>query len=225
MPTRHAELSREEAKFITRMRLLKGALHLLTREGYASLTASKVSRVAGIAQPSFYVHFRDKDDLLETLAREKFGTLRASLRDTRARLAIQGESAWLQSLSFIAGIRETFRISLDALLADPELFRLYVGERNEPNSPLGRYARELAADLHRELVEDLVRIGAPVSTEEQREHLEMAACGMISLTENLGMELLNGRFRNRDRILDMLVTFALSALPFKEGKAGTTARQ
>ena len=61
-------LTREEGKLITRRRLLESAAKLLGETGYGALSVSAVARAAGVAQPTFYVHFRDKDHLLQTLA-------------------------------------------------------------------------------------------------------------------------------------------------------------
>ena len=56
-----------------------------------------------IAQPTFYVHFRDKDDLLRTLATEPIGALRARLREARLGV-LAGRGA--------LAVRATFRLSL-----------------------------------------------------------------------------------------------------------------
>ena len=61
-------LSREETKLITRRRLLDGAALVLRAEGFEKLTTSRVAREAGVAQPTFYVHFRDMNELLHALA-------------------------------------------------------------------------------------------------------------------------------------------------------------
>ena len=81
-------IRREEAKFLTRRRLLDAAATLLGETGYAGLSASAVTRAAGVAQPTFYVHFRDKNDLVRTLADEKIGVIRLA-SDAAARGAHQ----------------------------------------------------------------------------------------------------------------------------------------
>src|SRR5256885_8701881 len=80
-------LTREEGKLITRRRLLESAAKTLGETGYGGLSVSAVARAAGVAQPTFYVHFRDKDDLLRVLAEEKLGTLRGQLREARSRVS------------------------------------------------------------------------------------------------------------------------------------------
>src|SRR5690606_7427064 len=63
-------LTRSEAKDLTRRRLLRAALEILDKEGEAGLTTVAVAKAAGIAQSSFYVHFKDMQDLLRALADE-----------------------------------------------------------------------------------------------------------------------------------------------------------
>src|SRR5262249_34339906 len=67
--------SGEESKSEPRRRLLQAAAALLGENGSGGLSASAVARAAQVAQPTFYVHFRDKDDLLRTLGEEQLGPL------------------------------------------------------------------------------------------------------------------------------------------------------
>jgi AcrR family transcriptional regulator len=200
-------LTREEAKLITRRRLLEAAAKILREAGYGGLSASAVAREAGVAQPTFYVHFADKDDLVRTLAREKVEAIRGPLKLARSRIAGSG----------IEAIRETFRLPLAALLEQPELFRLYVQEAHHPTSPFGEQARKLQRELEADLVEDLVRMGAPAKTRRERERLEMMAEGMIALTETLAIGHLDGRYRDLDTVVDVLTRFALGVLGTLDG--------
>lgn len=196
-------LTREESKLITRRRLLEAGARLLGEEGYGKLSASAVARAAGIAQPTFYVHFEDKDDLVRTLAREKLEALRRPLKEARQRVA-HGHG--------VDAIRDTFRMPLQALLEHPELFRLYVQEARQPGSPFAEEARKLKRELQDDLVEDLVAAGAPASTVAERERVEMIAEGLITLTETLGIGQLDGTYTDPERIVDVLTAFTLGAL-------------
>lgn len=197
-------LSREETKLITRRRLLDSAALVLRKEGFAKLTTSRVAREAGVAQPTFYVHFRDMNELLHALAEENLGQIRKPLRE--ARLAIQTADS-------DDPLRETFRLPLRALTAQPELFRLWIQELHRPGSPLGRMAREMQDEMGRDLVEDLTALGAPVATPSDRQRLEIIADGLIVLTQNLALSYIEGRHPDLEQIVDVLVSFALGVLP------------
>ena len=201
--TTGAALSRREAKSLTRWRLLDAAGRLLAAEGYAGLSASAIARAAGIAQPTFYVHFRDKDDLLRTLGEEQVGTLRQRLREARARIR-EGAGE--------AGVREAFRIPLEMWIAHPGLLKLNARELHQPGSPLAEVLRGFRAEILRDLVEDLAGFGLPDATPAERERLEMIAEAMMAQTEALALGYLEGRYRSVDAIVDVLARFAAGAM-------------
>jgi AcrR family transcriptional regulator len=191
-------LTRDESKLITRRRLLEAAARVLCEEGLSALTTGRVSRDAGVAQPTFYVHFRDMEELLRTLAQEKIGQVRQPLRQARQRLRTSANDDPL---------RETFRLPLQALVEQPELFRLYIQEYHRPGSPVGKMARETQAELQLDLMEDLTALGAPASTPAERARLEMVAEGLIVLTQTLALGYLEGRYEDLEAIVDVLVEF------------------
>lgn len=196
-------LSRTEAKSITRRRILDAAGSLIAETGYAGLSASAVARAAGIAQPTFYVHFRDKDDLLRTLGDELIGSLRGRLREARERvLAGQGVEA----------LRETFRIPLDVWIEHPALLRLHAQELHQTASPIGAMLRTLRGEVLRDLADDLARFGLPSATPAERERLEMMADAMIAQTEALALSFVDGRYRDREAVIDVLTQSALGML-------------
>lgn len=200
-------LTRSEAKSITRRRLLDAAGRLLAESGYGGLSASAVARAAGIAQPTFYVHFRDKDDLLRTLGEEQVGTLRVRLRQARARIR-EGEGE--------AAVRDAFRIPLDTWIAHPGLLRLNAQELHQPGSPLARILRGFREEVLRDLVEDLIGLGLPAATPDERERVEMVAESMMAQTEALALGHLEGRYSSVDAMVDVLTAFALGFLRVDE---------
>lgn len=197
-------LTREESKLITRRRLLEAAATILRESGSGKLSASAIAREAGIAQPTFYVHFKDKDDLLQTLAREKIDAIRRPLKEARLELA--------SGAGGLEVLQRTFRVPLEALVEHPELFRLYVQQFHDPGSPFGAQARQLRRELEADLVEDLAALGVPANTAVERQRLEMMAAGMIELTQTLALGYVDGRFDDLDTIVDVLTRFALGAV-------------
>jgi len=194
-------LRREEAKELTRRRLLNAALKLLDEKGEAGLSASAVSRAAGIAQSSFYVHFRDKHDLLMALGDEAVLNMRRVLREARQRS--REEPTDLERL------RATFRLPLQSIARHPALFRIGLRARHNRASPLGEVTREFHAGYRRDLSEDLAMLGHPNSTPTDRRRVEMIADGYIALTEALAEGYLAGRYPEIEEIVDVLVVFTL----------------
>ena len=194
-------LRREEAKELTRRRLLKAALELLDEKGEAALSASAISRAAGIAQSSFYVHFRDKHDLLTALGDEAVLNMRRVLREARRRSREEPTDQ--------ERLRATFRLPLESIARHPALFRLGLRARHARASPLGEATREFHAGYRRDLAEDLAMLGFPSSTPAECRRVEMIADGYIALTEALAEGHLDGRYQHIEEIVDVLVVFTI----------------
>ncbi|TDC55602.1 TetR/AcrR family transcriptional regulator [Actinomadura sp. KC345] len=192
-------LSRREAKDLTRRRLLGSALRILDTEGEVGLSTGNVCRSAGIAQSTFYVHFRNMQDLLEALGEEAARQAGPVIREARQRSSDAPRSA--------ERLRDAFRVPLEKMCAHPEFFRLNVRARFDRATPLGEAARRRAAATRAGLVEDLVAAGIPADTPERALRLEMVADGVTALTEAMAIGHLDGRYPDIEECVDVLVAF------------------
>ena len=194
-------LTRKEVKAVTRRRLLDAALHILDEEGEGGLTTTKVTKIAGIAQSSFYVHFSDMDDLLHSLVDELTVEWRRQTREARATY----RAAPLDAERF----RETFRVPMMHSVSHPRVYRLLHRARLDGRSPLGKWSRTLHDENRKALVEDMVASGFPVATEADRVRAEMVAEGVMALTATLTLGHIAGRFPDLEEAIDVLVAFSL----------------
>lgn len=64
----------------TRKALRSGLLELAEQKDFAEITASEIARYAGVNRNTFYVHYRDKQDLLMDAMDELFAEITASTR-------------------------------------------------------------------------------------------------------------------------------------------------
>jgi AcrR family transcriptional regulator len=204
-------LTRKEAKEVTRRRLLRAALELLNDNGETDVSASTVSRVAGIAQPSFYEHFRNKNELLRALGDELFTVMRQALGTVR-------RSA-LEAPNNKGRMREQFRRPLELIAANPAWFRLALRARHLTSSPLGHSSREMIGNTRYDLVEELIQRGYPHDTAADVRRLQMVADGYIALTETLALGHLSGRYPDIDEIVDMLVLFTHGPRDYRASRA------
>lgn len=192
-------VSRREAKDLTRRRLLAAALRIIDSHGEAGLSTGRVAREAGIAQATFYVHFRNMEELLRTLGEEAGRQLDTALREVRrTSREAPGDPEKL---------RATFRVPLERMLAHPELFRLFRRMRLNPTSPFAQPVAEQAVRNRAHLVDDLVAAGFPYETERQRRRVEMIADGLTALTESMAVGHLEGRYADLEQTVDVLVAF------------------
>ncbi len=207
-------MRRQEAKAITRRRLLDAALQTLDAEGPAGITTTRVTRLAGISQSSFYVHFTDVDDLLRSTV--------AELALERRRLTRDARKTARAAPCDVERLRQTFRVPLQTMLAHPVLFRLSLRTRHDLGSPLGEWSRSDAEASRAALVEDLAAAGLPAETAVESRRAEMVADCLIALTESLAVGHLEGRYPDLEEIVDMLVRFCQGYFPLLRQPRTTT---
>lgn len=200
-------ISRREAKEITRRRMLGKALELLEREGEGALTPSAVARAAGVAQSTFYVHFRDRDDLLHEVA--DWLTVGRNRAIREARRAAGGDADRADR------VREAFRLPLEAMISHPRLFRI-TGRLSHEHTELGRSLRKLQEEDHRALVDDLISAGYRAATEAERHTVEIVADAFSGLLWSMARGVLDGRY-SVDEALDVIMRLVRGLRPLMDG--------
>ena len=78
-------MAKRRAPDEVRSDLLEAAAGLIARQGLGATNSNEIAREAGVGVGSFYRHFRDKSDLLESLQREMTHALRDRMRGATAR--------------------------------------------------------------------------------------------------------------------------------------------
>jgi TetR/AcrR family transcriptional regulator len=83
----------------TRQRLLRAAVHVFDRNGYAAASVREIVEQAGVTKPALYYHFHSKEGLLSAVLAEGWRQFDAALElaaagpgTTRARLASLGDA-------------------------------------------------------------------------------------------------------------------------------------
>lgn len=141
-PESAASRSRRE----TRRRLVEAGTELFARDGLHGATSAQIARQAGVAAGTFYLHFRDKQDLFREI-------VRAAFRELRER---QAEAAAHQPLGSLGALRARYRVLLEMAEENQNLIRVLFGRRQE------------GASLGDELIDSLV----PGIEERMRERAE-----------------------------------------------------
>jgi AcrR family transcriptional regulator len=195
---RSLALTRREAKAVTRQRLLDAALAILDQDGESGLTTVAVTRLAGIAQSTFYVHFTDTSDLLHALVDDLASERRRLTRDARrAARSTNDEPAR----------RDTYRVPLNYLVAHPRLTRLLLSSRGD-SSPVGEWSREIHRQSRAALIEDLAAAGMSTRTAREQRQVQMIADAIIGMTEAVAMGCIEGRYDDLDEMVDTLMLFS-----------------
>jgi AcrR family transcriptional regulator len=106
----------------TRLRVIRTAIDLLTRDGRGAVTTRAVAAAAGLQPPAIYRLFGDKEGLLDAVAEYGFATFLASKR-----VDPDPEDP-------IEDLREGWDMAVEFGLANPALFVLMYSEPNREHS-------------------------------------------------------------------------------------------
>ncbi|MEU3271139.1 TetR family transcriptional regulator [Saccharomonospora sp. NPDC006951] len=115
-----------------RGRILEAARRLLLDRGWARTTIADVAAKAGIGKGAVYLEFPDKRAILDAV-------LRRSTRELTARVHRRVLEA-----PGVIGLGTVYRFGVEALLADPVMSALYLGD----DSVLGDHVRAVTDDRY-----------------------------------------------------------------------------
>lgn len=178
------KLSRAESKERTRQRLIDAAIDVLRAEGLQGLSTRKLARMAGISQPSFYVHFQDMDGLVTAAGEQVADRLRGWLRHWREAEA--------------AGVGASRRPPLAAAAtAQPAFIKLLMRHRRDDTSPLGKVAARFFEVLREELRSDIERQGVEPNRLDMDLYLDIVGGLAMSVLEGV----VDGRYPDDDAAL------------------------
>ncbi len=111
-----------------RERILRAAIRIFSQKGYFNSKISEIARLAGVADGTIYLYFKNKDDLLISLFEEKMGEVVA---DIRARVA-QGDGA-------LSRLRIFIRNHMDLLTREAGLIEVIQVELRQSNKFMKEY--------------------------------------------------------------------------------------
>jgi TetR/AcrR family transcriptional regulator, fatty acid metabolism regulator protein len=111
-----------------RERILRAAIRIFSQKGYFNSKISEIARLAGVADGTIYLYFKNKDDLLISLFEEKMGEVVA---DVRARVSA-GSGALSRLQIFI-------RNHMDLLTREAGLIEVIQVELRQSNKFMKEY--------------------------------------------------------------------------------------
>jgi AcrR family transcriptional regulator len=112
----------------TRRRLLNAAEGEFGTRGYHGASVSSITQRAEIAQGTFYLYFRSKEEMFLTLVRDIGHQLRAHSAQAiaKATTRMEAERLGLEAfLQFTTKHRGLYRIVQESQFVDPQVFREY----------------------------------------------------------------------------------------------------
>lgn len=191
-------MARAESKAKSRRRLLDAALELLDEGDVGDLTTVEITKRAGLAQSSFYVHFSSIDHLLNALVDEVWEARREINRQAREAVSRDSVDEYY---------RVRFTAHIKGLIEHPAVFRLVMRSRLDTSSIVGEDARRQRAKSRQNLADWLRGLGAPADTAADRRRTAMIAAGLLAVNETIALGHLDGDFPDLDEVLEVLQLF------------------
>jgi AcrR family transcriptional regulator len=183
--------TRQASKIRTRNRLVRSAIRLLHRSGVTSLTTGKIASEAGVAQPTFYVHFEDMKALLNEVASQISATIITRMQPVRETVMSEPSRRT---------VREACEMSVRALVEDPRFADLYLRHRRDVDTPLGKRFGELTKMARAVLREELLRIYPEGELPQLDIHVDL----IFGMTLGLIEAIVDRRVSDLDAAVDIL---------------------
>lgn len=111
-----------------RDRILRAAIRIFSQKGYFNSKISEIARLAGVADGTIYLYFKNKDDLLISLFEEKMGEV---VSDVRARVAEGGDA--------LSRLQIFIRNHMDLLIREAGLIEVIQVELRQSNKFMKEY--------------------------------------------------------------------------------------
>jgi len=155
----------------TRRRLRDALIQLILEKGYDKVIIQEITDTADLSRATFYLHYKDKDELLAISLEEMFDELVDSVKDLMLRRKLELEDDNPPSLPVFKHVAEY-----------ADLYRSLLGDRGV-SSVINRtlnYIARIAEQQYLMLIEEGEEANLPVPIEVASRHLAGAMFSMVS---------------------------------------------
>jgi AcrR family transcriptional regulator len=156
------KLRRNEKHIVTKRRLFQAAIKVVGKYGYAGASVARITAEAGVAQGTFYLHFENRQVLLDQLLPAVGEDVAAAVRERTSADALPAETEVERCRAFFDVLKEVpefFRILNEAEMFAPEAYNKHIDsivagyvralKRSvDPNDPDGYTDDELEVIVH-----------------------------------------------------------------------------
>lgn len=112
----------------TRKAILAASERVIGSRGFNDASIGLITREAGVAQGTFYIYFKSKDDVFSELVLEMGRSVRHALSTATEDISdrLEAEKAGLKAfLEFVQAHPDLYRIVQEALFVDPKAYEEY----------------------------------------------------------------------------------------------------
>lgn len=155
----------------TRRRLHDALIQLILEQGYDTVTIQEITDEADLSRATFYLHYKDKDELLASSLEEMFDELMESVKDIMLRRKIEMSDEDPASLPAFKHVAEY-----------ADLYKSLLGEKGV-SSVINRildYIARIGEQQYRLLVTEEEEESIPVPIEIAARHMAGSMFSMVS---------------------------------------------
>jgi AcrR family transcriptional regulator len=142
---------RTAQKSLTRSRIREAARNLFFSAGYAATTVEQIAAASGASRATFYLHFKDKEDVLREIARDYAPRAAAVMR------RFPGPRPSLADIRAWAG-------ELADMMADEQISLLILRQVGTSGAPLPDYVQDVSEQVLGALGEAIPALGAALQS-------------------------------------------------------------
>lgn len=155
----------------TRVRLRDALIKLILDQGYDNVTIQEITDTADLSRATFYLHYKDKDELLASSLEEMFDELMDSVKDLMLRRKLELVDGDAPSLPAFKHVEEY-----------ADLYKSLLGEKGV-SSVINRildYIANIGEQQYRLILGDEDETNLPIPIEVSARHLAGAMFSMVS---------------------------------------------
>lgn len=166
-------MSRQMNKERTRRRLLQAILKTIHRYGHGTLTTGRVAQLAGLAQPTFYVHFRSMDQALEQMAEWVATELGPAFEPEVSPGSEQAAEV----------LEEAVSKCIRLLVEDRKVAQVFLSNRRDQTTALGRRWTVLTGGLRERMRQMVMQVRPDATPADAALHADMLVSIIFGLAE------------------------------------------
>lgn len=200
------KLSRKEQKARTRERIIDAAVQVLLSEGFEGFSMRRVSKAAGIAQPSFYSHFENMDELLSAVSNKVKDYYIYPMQGVMLQMVDGIEKDQLKSI-----FRNIYGMLFDMYLSNPELFCVALNE-GRANSQYGKQLRKEIAEYRDIWVDFFEKNAHRLNIEFSTGYAKLTIDCLFGMIDAMLLGYIENRYTDKDKIVSILTDFTMTQL-------------
>lgn len=193
-----APSTRSAKKQATREKIIHSTIKLLMQDGIQALTMNRISKAAGIAQPSFYNHYQSVDmliqDVRETLKARYLPALQEKFISIAESLSQDGPHD-IRNLS-----QRYIEINFSELIKNIKLFRVILADYHHANSAAKGELGKIITEINSSWVNLIQQLATANNIDVSEEQLQLYVDSLSALVHSLVLGVDDGRYSTPEAV-------------------------